>query len=79
MKIIRIATALALSAAMLAGCAPGGGSDDSGTGTTSLALVGFAVPKAGNNAAQAAFAKTDDGKGTKWRIVRSLRRPEPRR
>ncbi|MEO6603995.1 MAG: sulfate ABC transporter substrate-binding protein [Aeromicrobium sp.] len=66
MKIIRIATALALSAAVLAGCAPGGGSD-AGTNTTSLSLVGFAVPKAGNNAAQAAFAKTDAGKGTTWK------------
>lgn len=62
MKIIRLATAVALSAAVLAGCAPGG----SGNQDT-LSLVGFAVPKAGNDAAQAAFAKTAEGKGTSWR------------
>lgn len=67
MKIIRIATALAMSAAVLAACAPGGGSDDAGTDKTTLSLVGFAVPKAGNNAAQKAFAKTAEGKGTSWK------------
>ncbi|CAN5251795.1 sulfate ABC transporter substrate-binding protein [soil metagenome] len=68
----RLVTAIALSAsaALLAACAPSGGSDDEGDGaakTTTLSLVGFAVPKAGNNAAQAAFAKTTEGKGTKWK------------
>jgi sulfate transport system substrate-binding protein len=63
MKIIRVATALVLSAAVLAGCAPGSNASDK----TTLSLVGFAVPKAGNNAAQAAFAKTDEGKGTSWK------------
>jgi len=61
MRSIRTVTALALSAAVLAACAPGGGSG------TILALVGFAVPKAGNNAAQEAFAQTTAGKGTLWR------------
>lgn len=63
MKIIRMATALVVGAAVLAGCAPGGSASDK----TTLSLVGFAVPKAGNNAAEAAFAKTDEGKGTSWK------------
>jgi len=50
--------ALTVSAAVLSAC---GGS--TGGSTTSLLLAGFAAPKAGNNAAQAAFAKTDAGKG----------------
>jgi sulfate/thiosulfate-binding protein len=62
----RIVTAVAvsLSAAVLSAC--GGGSSAAGDSTT-LSLVGFAVPKAGNNAAQAAFAKTSEGKGTTWK------------
>uniref|UniRef100_UPI002FC937EC substrate-binding domain-containing protein n=1 Tax=Aeromicrobium sp. TaxID=1871063 RepID=UPI002FC937EC len=62
MKTIRLATAVAFGAAVLAGCAPGG----SGNQDT-LSLVGFAVPKAANDAAQAEFAKTAEGKGTTWR------------
>jgi len=47
----------------LAACAPsGGGGDDD----VSLSLVGFAVPKAGNNAAQKAFADTSEGEGVTW-------------
>lgn len=38
------------------------GADDADT----LDLVGFAVPKAGNNAVQGEFAKTDDGDGITW-------------
>ncbi|MEV7397307.1 sulfate ABC transporter substrate-binding protein [Aeromicrobium sp. NPDC092404] len=62
----RLATSVALltSAALLAAC--GGGADAGSDGAT-LSLVGFAVPKAGNNAAQQAFAKTDEGKGTTWK------------
>lgn len=58
------ALALALSATVLAAC---GGGASGGSGSTQLSLVGFAVPKAGNNAAQAAFAKTTEGKGTSWK------------
>ncbi len=60
----RVATmvAIATSAALLAACGGGASGEDG-----SLSLVGFAVPKAGNNAAQAAFAKTTQGKGTTWR------------
>ncbi|MCD9155282.1 sulfate ABC transporter substrate-binding protein [Aeromicrobium duanguangcaii] len=59
------ALGLLLSAALLASCAPSSG-DDSGEGTE-LDLVGFAVPKAGNNAAQKAFAATDAGDGVTWK------------
>lgn len=62
-KSLATAIAASLSAAVLAAC--GGGA--SGGDGTQLALVGFAVPKAGNNAAQAAFAKTTEGKGTTWK------------
>lgn len=61
------AAALALAAALTAtaACAPSGGSAQ-GDGPA-LSLVGFAVPKAGNNAAQAAFGETDEGVGVTWR------------
>ncbi len=59
------AVSLLLSAALLASCAPSGDSDSDDT--TTLNLVGFAVPKAGNNAAQAAFAKTPEGEGVTWK------------
>ena len=59
------AVALSASIAVLAACAPSSGSNDAEK--TTLSLVGFAVPKAGNNAAQAAFAKTDEGAGTSWK------------
>ncbi|WP_293782318.1 sulfate ABC transporter substrate-binding protein [uncultured Aeromicrobium sp.] len=56
-----------MAAAMCAtaACAPsgaGGGEEDG----PSLSLVGFAVPKAGNNAVQQAFAQTDEGAGVTW-------------
>lgn len=35
-------------------------------GPVDLSLVGFAVPKAANNAIQAAFAETPEGEGTTW-------------
>jgi sulfate/thiosulfate transport system substrate-binding protein len=64
----RLLAVIAIGAivALLAACAPSSssGSDDD---STPLSLVGFAVPKAGNNAAQAAFAKTDAGQGTSWK------------
>lgn len=59
--------AVALSATLLAACGSSDEAGGSGGDSTQLSLVGFAVPKAGNNAAQAAFAKTDEGKGTTWK------------
>ncbi len=60
------AVAISASIAVLAACAPSS-SSGSDSDSSELSLVGFAVPKAGNNAAQAAFAKTDAGKGTSWK------------
>ena len=51
-----------------------GGGSGSGGGSTKLSLVGFGVPKAGNDAAQAAFAKTAGGQG---RHVEQLLRRRP--
>ena len=63
----RLMAAVAIGAivALLAACAPSSSTGDAES--TQLSLVGFAVPKAGNNAAQAAFAKTDEGQGTSWK------------
>ncbi|GAA2519272.1 sulfate ABC transporter substrate-binding protein [Rarobacter incanus] len=59
----RLTASIAALAAIvsLAACGAGSGGD-----ATTLSLVGFAVPKAGNNAVQAAWAKTDAGKGVTW-------------
>ncbi len=62
-KTLTTALALALSAAVLSACGGGSASEDG----TQLNLVGFAVPKAGNNAAQKAFAATPEGKGVTWK------------
>jgi sulfate/thiosulfate-binding protein len=62
------AAALATGIAVLAACAPSSSGSGSGDAdSTTLSLVGFAVPKAGNNAAQKAFAATDEGAGTSWK------------
>lgn len=53
-----------VTAATLALAACGGGS--SAAEGVKLSLVGFAVPKAGNNAAQKAFDATAEGKGVTW-------------
>ena len=59
-----IAATTALAAALgLSAC----GGADADSSSTTLSLVGFAVPKAGNNAAQKEFAKTDEGKGVVWK------------
>ncbi|HPU13491.1 MAG TPA: sulfate ABC transporter substrate-binding protein [Aeromicrobium sp.] len=62
-RVVRNAAGLAIAAALIASCAPSGAQNEGGT---KLNLVGFAVPKAGNNAAQAAFAKTSEGEGVTW-------------
>lgn len=59
------ALAAAALAAMLvvSACGTGGAA----AGGTTLSLVGFAVPKAANNAIQQAWAKTPDGEGVTWK------------
>ncbi|GAA1540303.1 extracellular solute-binding protein [Nocardioides humi] len=66
MKRVIKAAALAMTGALaLSACASaGGGSDDSGT--TTINIVGFAVPEAGNKAAAVEFNKTDAGKDVKF-------------
>lgn len=73
---LRTALAIALAGTLaLAACGGGSASEggssgsDSGSGSkkTTLALVAFSVPKAAHDAAQAAFAKTDDGAGVSWK------------
>ena len=60
---IRATIALAVAAGLaLSAC--GGGSE--GPGTTTLNIVGFAVPEAANKAIAAEWNKTDDGKGVKF-------------
>lgn len=61
---VTAAVALTLSAALLSACGSSGGA---AAGGTKLSLVSFSVPKAGNNAAEAEFAKTDAGKGVTWK------------
>lgn len=58
----------ALTATALSACGPEplNASTSGDAASTQLSLVGFAVPKAANDAAQAAFAKTDAGAGTTW-------------
>jgi sulfate transport system substrate-binding protein len=69
-KRFRTAIAVALAGSLvMAAC---GDSNDAASGdastaaSTELSLVGFAVPKAAHDAAQAAFAKTPAGEGVTW-------------
>ncbi|WP_435738380.1 sulfate ABC transporter substrate-binding protein [Cellulosimicrobium sp. PMB13] len=67
-----LAAAVAATALVLTACAPtavdgsGGGDGDTSVEPTTLSLVGFAVPKAGNDAAQELWAETEDGQGVTW-------------
>lgn len=63
MKIIRVATALALSAAVLTACGSG---SDAGSART-INIVGFAVPEAANKAIATEFSKTPAGKGVEFK------------
>ncbi len=73
---IRTAVGLAVVSALILGACGGGsvrdgasgGSDGTiGAGPATLSIVGFAVPKSANDAAEKAWAKTSDGKGVTWR------------
>jgi sulfate/thiosulfate-binding protein len=67
-KPLRLLGAAALAVSLLAAAACGSSSDDGGgSGSTTLNLVGFAVPEAANKALAAEFAKTPEGKGTSWK------------
>lgn len=66
--------AAALLTATLAACSAASGTSDAATAAgdatpveeVELSLVGFAVPKAANNAIQAKFAETPEGAGVTW-------------
>ncbi len=59
--------AVAAAAALgLTGCVGGAAAPSGGAGTTTLHLVGFAVPAEANKAIQAKWAETEDGRGVVW-------------
>src|SRR5690606_41230134 len=60
-----VAAAVVAGALALTACGSASGADGDG-GSTNLSLVGFAVPKAGNDAVSALWAKTPDGEGVTW-------------
>jgi sulfate/thiosulfate transport system substrate-binding protein len=69
-KLVRIRPVAALIAAaaavLLTGCVGGAATAPGGAGTTTLHLVGYAVPKEANNAIQKKFAETPEGQGVTW-------------
>lgn len=65
----RLTGSVAVAAgAMLAltGCVGGAAAPEGGAGSTTLHLVGFAVPAEANKAIQAKWADTEDGRGVTW-------------
>ena len=50
----------------LTGCIGGAAAPAGGAGSTTLHLVGFAVPAEANKAIQARWAETEDGRGVVW-------------
>jgi sulfate/thiosulfate-binding protein len=69
-KLVQIRAVAALIAAattmLLTGCVGGAATAPGAAGTTTLHLVGYAVPKEANNAIQKKFAETAEGKGVTW-------------
>ncbi|GIG88341.1 sulfate ABC transporter substrate-binding protein [Plantactinospora endophytica] len=64
MNRTRVAGALALAATLALSACGGGGA--SGEGTTTLSIVGYAVPEAANKAIIAEWNKTDEGRGVRF-------------
>ena len=65
LRAAALTTAVVASSMVLAGCV-GGAATAPEAGTTTLHLVGFAVPKEANNAIQKKFAETPEGQGVVW-------------
>ena len=69
-KLVRVRPVAALIAAaitvLLTGCVGGAATGPGEAGTTTLHLVGFAVPKEANNAIQKKFAETPEGRRVVW-------------
>ena len=65
-RFLAVAGSVVLATA-LAGCVGGSAEPAAdGSGSTTLHLVGFAVPAEANKAIQARWAETEDGKGVTW-------------
>ncbi len=73
---LRLAAGVAVASALVLSACGGGSARDgaatgsdgtAGSGPATLSIVGFAVPKSANDAAEAAWAETADGKGVKWK------------
>lgn len=69
----KVFAVLVTFAVLTAGCGRGDGgdlraapADAAGANEVTLSLVGFAVPKAANNALQANWAETEEGRGVRW-------------
>jgi sulfate/thiosulfate transport system substrate-binding protein len=60
---VAVAAAAALG---LTGCVGGAAAPSGEAGSTTLHLVGFAVPQEANKAIQAKWAETEDGRGVTW-------------
>src|SRR5918995_4413199 len=60
---VAVAAAAALG---LTGCVGGAANPSGGAGSTTLHLVGFAVPAEANKTIQAKWAETEEGKGVVW-------------
>jgi sulfate/thiosulfate transport system substrate-binding protein len=69
-NVVRVRALAALIAAaatvLLTGCVGGAATAPHGAGTTTLHLVGYAVPKEANNAIQKKFAETTERKDVTW-------------
>ena len=70
-KLLRVRSVAALSAVtaavlLLTGCVGSASTAPDDAGTTTLHLVGYAVPKEANNAIQKKFAQTPEGKDVVW-------------
>jgi sulfate/thiosulfate transport system substrate-binding protein len=69
-KLVRVRSVAVLIAAaatvLLTGCVGGAATGPGEAGTTTLHLVGYAVPKEANNAIEKKFAETPEGKGVAW-------------
>lgn len=64
--LLRSATAALLATAAIAGCGPSGTPDAGPTGSSTISLVGFAVPKAANDALVQAWGNTAAGTGVQF-------------
>ena len=65
-RLVAALSAIAATVLLLTGCVGGAATAPGDAGTTTLHLVGFAVPKEANNAIQKKFADTPEGKGVVW-------------